>query len=116
MITLKTNFDINKYNYKSAVYKVKFDTGHFYIGVTQDLKNRAIAHKTSLKDIKHHLTKKAVDLGSKEAEMIIVQTFGKVGKEKNLHQRLEQDLIVLNTRNPLMLNGRNSHLLKLDSL
>lgn len=116
MITLKVNFDINRYFSRPAVYKIKFNTGHFYIGVTNDIKARFMCHRAFLKNKTSYLSRKALAVNATEAELILVKIYHSSVIKKKHHVRLEQDLIILNTKNQLMLNGRNSHLLKLDSL
>jgi len=118
MIELTTKININQHslsNY-SVAYKIVFDNGCVYFGATNDLKHRFIGHKTSLNKINNPMSKKALQLGCKIGELIILKKIRKV-KWDNAYQRaasIEGKMIILNSYNDKLLNRKNLYYINLN--
>lgn len=102
-ILFTANVIIPKYKRIIAVYKINFDTGHFYIGMTCDLSKRISVHKTNAKLGKELLYIKAVSIGATRCTLEVLCVF----KNKNAKSRafvIEKQTIINSIGNPLLLN------------
>ena len=95
---LREKYQIPKDDYP-VCYAVVFDTGYFYIGATQNFKQRFLGHKTR---IKTNPDDYLIGLKHNPKSCIIIKLLLSTVKDQVFKH--ERDLIMLHSTNPKLIN------------